>query len=472
MRIIFIMLVFFIALPNLIKALNEVSYSFALIDNNTLEVTTEFKSDKSGSTFFLNFYKDYGDKGVEKKPYQVINAKLKQNIVTDNFYNVKFSEPVNILEISHKANEAIQIKYFIKQGTFNYIARKESVISIKGDNLIYPVSTDNSAVKINFNWKGLGKGFNYFQTKFNDTVYSFAGSSIAFKSKINTFSTPYFLFTNGKNIYQKKFLKQGSKEYILTLVNYGKKDATLVEDKVKKIISFQALFFQNSEFKDEGNNKIHEDFIIIRNKLSDKEAYGHHIPALHSSVIFHKNINNLNSLANVVSHEYLHRIFSPNRLNIVDDKLHTEWFYEGFTYYFASLLNYKAGVIDKSRFVKEINHYMANLQLISKGIVKGSTSFNEVSMRGVAVALQLEEELAKLSRKKVELIDLLKGIVRSCKRKYPCLFTIDNLEEICGKSIKRGKCSFKNKMYNYLDTKNGNLAIKNYSLNISDFNFK
>lgn len=171
-------------------------------------------------------------------------------------------------------------------------------------------------------------------------------------------------------------------------------------------------------------------------------------------------------LAHTISHEYLHKLFSLGKAVSVDFGPKTRWnhfwFDEGFNDYYASLLNYRIGIISKAEYIELLNkklksyyqYFMAPQELMSEecasqisSVLLESEDFFPAFYRiGMVMALDLDNIIYIRSNGKYNLDDLLKNAIHTSCKQFPCKISqevfINELTKIANSNNTNGYASY------------------------------
>lgn len=346
------------------------------------------------------------------------------------------STPCNIIKIKHKPNAQIKISYSIISIP-GILASKDTVLLYGASGLVFPV-LNSSATAIKFNFVKLGDNKVLSIIHNNDVANT---SSKLVKNKKEFFKS-WYVFSQDKLEYTK--IKSDAN---LLVVNIG-----LAAHKNLSLLQLQEvttqIFLNNFNFikKILGNKaKSHlqgKQTIILAGADSPHFYEYSGVRFIDSYLVILSNVNEYQNVIHTISHELMHQLFAnSNALGIQKDLFPAKykngmiWFQEGFTDYYADLLNMRYGIIGEAEYVTMLNKRIADyfkfyrpIQLLltdsefSKMLHNFDISFPRVHyLVGSFIALDLDNIFSLRSNRKYNLDTFLENIAIHCP-KLPCYF--------------------------------------------------
>jgi|GEM_PF-2395715 len=311
----------------------------------------------------------------------------------------------------------------------------DSVIFEGGKLLIYPDLGKRTS--IDFDYSALNMP--HAKSILNGEITDLSGISLVGQDSL--FSSGY-IFSN-QEIHSTKF--RGNPDLLVTTVGFPlynrikmkAKKAWLTHpylaDLSSKIISYNQNFIEGVL----GQYATHraKSIILVNDKDFAADIVGN--KEADSAIVRIRQDHSHARIASFISHEYLHELFSTGDLSVKFGPKTNDgilWFLEGFTEYYAHLLNYRSGAISKLEYIEAINemlegyytHYRVGQSevsnpcthpLFSSEILSKMTNFYA---SGVLIALDLDNIIRARSHNKLNLDDFLRNVVKSSCSKLPC----------------------------------------------------
>lgn len=199
-----------------------------------------------------------------------------------------------------------------------------------------------------------------------------------------------------------------------------------------KIISFNQKFIDNVLGAHSKNNL---KTVIIARVNDSTASYWNGFRTQNTSIILHNEKNDHLKIAWTISHECMNGLFGKGDVLSVNFGPNTEynhfWFDEGFTDYYAHLLNYRNVVISKQEYIENINkslerhyrHYRRIQEMVSgsyisrtplaQNVLSDDKFFRNFYEAGRLIAIDLDYIIRSRSGGKFNMDDLLKNLVHT-----------------------------------------------------------
>jgi len=214
-----------------------------------------------------------------------------------------------------------------------------------------------------------------------------------------------------------KFERKLFKDNNLDLVIWNpdpKRDDKHFFDMTHKIVKMQKKFLKDHDFK--------KSVVFILNPYIEKESryggtnFGNLILCfINPYVIGHKDLKNF------IAHEHFHTWFRSNSNLITGEK----WFTEGFTDYFAYLINMKNKIISKNDFIERYNDVLskyfsspyqkASDEEIQKMFWDSSEAQKLPYLKGFIIALELDLKIQNITKNQYSLKDIFVQMIKDAR---------------------------------------------------------
>jgi predicted metalloprotease with PDZ domain len=167
-------------------------------------------------------------------------------------------------------------------------------------------------------------------------------------------------------------------------------------------------------FKDEKYK--HVSIYLLSNKGGDK-IQGQN---LSNKILIEVNKNDFKELIEVMAHELMHRVFGE--LIPLDSSRKYQWFFEGFTEYYAQKSLLISGLINQDDFNENykqvlIEYYSSHARSVTNDDIAKHYWHNDfirriAYLRGQILAQELENKLTSYTNSKYHLEDIISEIIR------------------------------------------------------------
>ncbi len=414
---------------------SPVTYKFSYFDNDKILARLEFNSKNSVITkIYLPIFSaaqsiNGSSNFTIRATYGSVKFKDNKSIescpTTSSIYCREFT-------ISHIPNTTIIVEYLISNSVNTVVDQNEGAI-VNGQSLfILPIIDKILPEKINIDFSGLkAKVAKIIGSKFIGNINHIE------QFNANSLISNWYYF--GKYDVQRKTY---SELPYLSIVSIGASDKLL--KLTLKIAKNNQKFIDYINGYSDRKNKTIILYNIDGHDLQKLQNSGYAQEREKENVFFIKfsNANKDVITAKTISHEYLHQLFNDSfRVNFGPTPyLQWEhfWFNEGFTDYYASLLNLEAKIITLDEYIKSINsdiefYYeyiwtlqellIANNAYLPNPITKISEFLTEPGeyieervpyIIGRLIANNIDNIIQAKTNNRYDLKELLKIVKRSC----------------------------------------------------------
>ncbi|HJK86428.1 MAG TPA: M1 family aminopeptidase [Candidatus Megaira endosymbiont of Nemacystus decipiens] len=333
-----------------------------------------------------------------------------------------------VITISDNQNTELKITYEIHQKAGNPSDIHEAIV--RHDLIhapgygVFATPTDlNGDDKINIS-------INWFDLDPKWLTLSSYGTKNNFRKQLSAPELLHAVYAVG-NIRLHQISIEKSPVYLSLYGKFDLEDEQIISD-IEGIIDSQRKFFDDYNFpyyaisliegdrpNSMGGTRLYNSFTAFLPKEMDRSDY---------YILF--------------AHEHLHNWIGGRIQNNKDEELNY-WWSEGFTDYYARLIAYRSGAIDRTTFIKEINNFLLSYYLspvaqqpnarIKKDFWNNYDIEKLPYYRGFVFAIYLNDLI-----KKENFTKSLDDVMHDLLKETPKKFSVGLFKKIVGKYVKNG----------------------------------
>lgn len=428
-----ILLLFFLFITaNSGSCYDKVSYKIHSTSSNKAygSIWMEFQGSNDGVTkLFSPVFNAIADiSGVsEGKPLKVIKKETTECLDIFPFF-------CDVFVVNHKPNALVNLHYTISNDVFGAYKDKNSLL-FEGKVFLFPSLNRDNELYFSLDYKDS----NLSQAKIltSNTV-----KELREREKFNmaTFFSSVFAIAS-KDLYSSNY-----KNIFITTLNFPFEG----EDDYRKSLNHRNLRELTNDILSKNHDFIKRMLgqipyspvmsIVIFKGEDDSNPRFIGLNTGYTNLIFTTIKKKFEAFVGIISHEDMHNLFGKGKEVSVSfgpkTKFNHLWFDEGFTDYYADLLNYRNGIISRDEYLQTLNkvielHYkfyrFMQLDLIKNprnteilvSKLLGSESFRDnYYFAGSIIAADIDSMLR--ARSNYSLDDLIKNLILGSCAKLPC----------------------------------------------------
>lgn len=346
-------------------------------DATVLHVTLEFKGGPHGIDEI-----EVPDEWAGEKLHDIINLRAlsKGTLISGN-------------TVHYRRNRPVTLTYDIVKdwtGPFNHPLQFHGVvlpeyIELTGDNaLVHPKLSDHSPVTVNFDWQKIPDNWILATSFGTSSCQTYSGQWI---------DVQHALYTAGQ--FRVHHFEIGARPAVLAIRGeWTFTDEQVISD-IQKVVGAVRDFWHDDNFP----------YFLITLKPYDHDRGSADGSAFTNAFwLYMPRLDPFSTELTQLAHESFHA-WNPGKMGDVPDHKKIEWFREGFTNYYASLLVQKAGLMPLADYVDGINRDLRNYP-----------SSKDPYLRGRVIALWLDGKIRKDSNRKSSLHNVMFDMVREAAK--------------------------------------------------------